>query len=150
MVGSVVVDAGTLTNTAIAAISTATGSSNTATTSIVAATAAALAATATHGFAEEVLAEIGGKFRKRKVVPSIASSLTSKTANTLALLRGGGATGITKKAPSVNKVVNSNIDNGPVTRGKSVAFMALAMACHYLGKWLVRVPARGSFDTSFR
>mmetsp|Transcript_17988 Transcript_17988/g.39227 ORF Transcript_17988/g.39227 Transcript_17988/m.39227 type:complete len:571 (-) Transcript_17988:160-1872(-) len=136
MVGSVVVDVGTLTNTAIAAISTATGSSNTATTSIVAAAAAALAATATNGFAEEALADTVGKFRKRKVVPSIASSVTSKTANALALLRGGGgggARGITKKASSVNKVVDSNIDNGPVTRGKSVAFMAVAMACHYLG-----------------
>mmetsp|Transcript_8339 Transcript_8339/g.20593 ORF Transcript_8339/g.20593 Transcript_8339/m.20593 type:complete len:565 (+) Transcript_8339:156-1850(+) len=133
-----VADAGTLTNTAIAAISAGAGSSTTPTTAVLAAAAAAFAATATPAFAEEAFGGIVRRFHKRKVVPSISSSLTSKTAKTLAVLRGGGSTSIANKASTANKAAESKIDNGPLTRGKSVAFMALAMACHYLGYSLAR------------
>ena len=134
MIGPVVADAGTVTNTAIATISTVAGSATTTATAAVVVAAAAAATAVAPGLAEAAWREIVGRSRIRKAVPSI-TSLTTKTAKSLTLLRGGAATGIAKKASTGNKAIESKGNNDFATRGKSVAFMALGMACHYLGKW---------------
>ena len=133
MIESVLADTGTTgTNMAIATMSAVNGGS--ATTAAVTAAAAAIAAPV---LAEKVWRECG-KFRIRKAVPSIPSPLTAKTANLLTALRGGGGEGsttaIAKKAPNGGKVADSDGKTLLAARSKSVAFMALAMACHYLGE----------------
>lgn len=122
MIESVVADVGPATSMVVATIS----ASSEIPTATIAATAAAAAVAA------PCLAEAVWKceeFRIRKAVPSLPSPLTAKTAKILSTLRGGGSTAVVKKAPGGGKV-----DNSLATRGKAVAFMALAMACHYLGK----------------
>jgi len=132
MIESILGDTGTATTVVIATISTANENS----TNIPNAAAAAAATLAAHGLAQAVWREVGG-FRIRKAVPSMPTTLTAKTTKILAVLRGGGTTTITKEVPKGNKPTNSNDNNALGTRGKSVAFMALAMACHYLGEWFV-------------
>lgn len=127
MIESVVADVGPATSMAVATIS----ASNEISTITIAATAAAAAVAA------PCLAEAAwkcGQFRIRKAVPSISSTLTTKTAKMISTLRGGGSTAVVKKAPDGGKVAATKVDNSLATRGKAVAFMALAMACHYLGK----------------
>jgi len=133
MIESVLVDTVTATNMAIATISSVNESSTTTIT----AAAAAAATIAAPCLVQAVWQEFG-KFRIRKAVPSIPSPLTTKTANTLTVLRGGGTTAIVKEAPYGDEVADLNSNNSLATRGKSVAFMALAMACHYLGYSLAR------------
>lgn len=133
MIESILGDTGTATTVVIATISTANENS----TNIPNAAAAAAATLAAHGLAQAVWREVGG-FRIRKAVPSMPTTLTAKTTKILAVLRGGGTTTITKEVPKGNKPTNSNDNNALGTRGKSVAFMALAMACHYLGYSLAR------------
>lgn len=137
MIESVLADTGTTgTNMAIATMSAVHGGS--ATTAAVTAAAAAIGAPV---LAETVWRECR-KFRIRKAVPSIPSPLTAKTANLLTALRGGGGgegstTAIVKKAPDGRKVTDSDGKILLAARSKSVAFMALAMACHYLGEWII-------------
>ena len=129
MIESVLADAGSATSMAVAIISTSNGGS-TAPLSAAAAAAAAVAAPCLAGaFWREC-----GEFRIRKAVPAISSPLTSKTAKILTVLRGGGSTVLSKKAPAEGKVTESKGDKSLATRGKAVAFMAVAMACHYLGE----------------
>lgn len=129
MIESILSDSGTVANMAIATISSANGSSTIAATAVAVVAAPALA--------EVVWGEFG-KFRIRKVSPSIISPFTGKTANILTVLRGGGTAAIVKKAPNGEIATDTNGNNSLATRGKSVAFMALAMACHYLGYSLAR------------
>lgn len=144
MVGHVVADAGTA---AMAAMSTATGSSTS--TVVAAAAGAAMAMVVTPSLAETAWREIAGGSRVGKGRPSMALSVTTKTANTLAILRGGGLRASSTIASKVKNAKDSKGDNSLATRGKSVAFMALAMACHYLGTWIVGADTRFFFNCLF-
>lgn len=140
---SVFADTGALTNTAIAATSTANWSSLPTITSAAAATATIATPVLTKSAWQKF-----EKFRIRRADSSkIASHLTIATTKTLGALRGGDSTQTISKV-SCGKNLRSKIGNNTLAmRGKSVAFMALAMACHYLGYSLAR-PITISFFTS--
>lgn len=127
MIESVVTDVGPAASMAVAAMSASSGSSATT----IAATAAAAAVVAPC-FAEAVWNCKG--FRIRRAVPSVPSPLTRNTATMITELRGGASTAVVKKVPSGGDIATSKGDKSLARRGKAVAFMALAMACHYLGK----------------
>ena len=128
MIESVVSDVGPAASMAVATMSASSGSSATT----IAATAAAAAAVAAPCLAEAVWNCRG--FRIRRAVSSVPSPLTPKTATMISKLRGGASAAGVKKMPSGGDIAASKGDKSLATRGKAVAFMALAMACHYLGK----------------
>eukprot|EP00535_Pseudo-nitzschia_heimii_P005307 CAMPEP_0197179844 /NCGR_PEP_ID=MMETSP1423-20130617/4660_1 /TAXON_ID=476441 /ORGANISM="Pseudo-nitzschia heimii, Strain UNC1101" /LENGTH=558 /DNA_ID=CAMNT_0042629817 /DNA_START=137 /DNA_END=1813 /DNA_ORIENTATION=+ len=130
-------------NTAISAISTTNGDS--LSTLTVAASAAAVVVT-TPCLAESLWQEFE-KFTIQRASSTIPSPLSKVAKKTVFALRGGGSTAVVKKALNVKTLGNKNDNTNLEKRGKSVAFMALAMACHYLGYSLAR-PITISFFTS--
>ncbi len=125
MFESVLADAGSAASMAIETVSSSNGSSVTP-------MAAAAAAAAAPCLAEAVWREYG-ECRKRRAVPSLPSHLNAKTTKILASLRGGGSSAVVQNTRGGGKGAATNVDNSLATRGKAVAFMAVAMACHYLG-----------------
>lgn len=126
MFESVLADAGSAASMAIETISSSNGSS------AAPMAAAAAAAVAAPCLAEAVWREYG-ECRKRRAVPSLPSHLNAKTTKILASLRGGGSSEVVQNSRGGGKAAATNVDNSLATRGKAVAFMAVAMACHYLG-----------------
>ena len=126
MFESVLADAGSAASMAIETVSSSNGSSA---TPMMAAAAAAVAAPC---LADAVWREYG-ECRKRRAVPSLPSHLNAKTTRILASLRGGGSSAVVQNTRGGGKVAESSGDKSLATRGKAVAFMAVAMACHYLG-----------------
>ncbi len=126
MIETVLADASSAASMAIETVSSSNGNS---VTPMVAAAAAAVAGPC---LAEAAWREFG-ECRKRRAVPSFPSRLNPKTKKILASLRGGDSAAVIQKARGGGKVAESNGDKSLATRGKAVAFMAVAMACHYLG-----------------
>lgn len=129
MIETVLADASSAASMAIETVSSSNGSSATPM-----AAAAAAAAVAAPCLADAVWREFG-ECRKRRAVPSFPSQLNPKTKKILTSLRGGGSTAVIQKTRGGGKVAEPNVDKSLATRGKAVACMAVAMACHYLGKF---------------
>ena len=110
---------------AMASMPIASGSSTTSLASL----GATAAIVASPDLADAVWQEFG-RFRIRKPLTTISSTPSIKMTKILTRLRGGKV----QKPQNGRNLTDKNSNTSSVSRGKSVAFMALAMACHYLGK----------------